>query len=85
MKRETGAVHSIRTARVARRLVDSRPHLPFQAENPTTRWIAVLLIVVPIIIHVYFNSGLAYMLMKALKVEHSVSLAGSPHWGEQLL
>jgi arsenite transporter len=49
----------------------------FQAENLTTRWVAVLLIAVPIIIQVYFNSGLAYMLMKVLKVEHSVAAPGA--------
>ncbi len=31
----------------------------FEAENLTQRWIAVLLIAVPIIIHVYCNSSLA--------------------------
>ena len=49
----------------------------FQAENLTTRWIAVLLIAVPIIIQVYFNSGLVYLLMKVLKVEHSVAAPGA--------
>jgi ACR3 family arsenite transporter len=49
----------------------------FQAENLTTRWIAVLLIAIPIIIQVYFNSGLAYLLMKTLKVEHSVASPGA--------
>jgi arsenite transporter len=49
----------------------------FQAENLTTRWIAVLLIAVPIIIQVYFNSGLVYALMKILKVEHNVAAPGA--------
>jgi ACR3 family arsenite transporter len=49
----------------------------FQAENLTGRWSAVLLIAVPIIIQVYFNSGLAYWLMKVLKVEHSVAAPGA--------
>jgi len=49
----------------------------FQAENLTARWIAVLLIAVPIIIQVYFNSGLAYLLMKTLRVEHSVAAPGA--------
>jgi ACR3 family arsenite transporter len=49
----------------------------FQSENLTTRWIAVLLIAVPIIIQVYFNSGLVYLLMKVLKVEHSVAAPGA--------
>jgi arsenite transporter len=49
----------------------------FQAENLTRRWIAVLLIAVPIIIQVYFNSGLAYGLMRLLRVEHSVASPGA--------
>jgi arsenite transporter len=49
----------------------------FQAENLTHRWIAVLLIAVPIIIQVYFNSGLAYFLMRLLRVEHSVASPGA--------
>jgi ACR3 family arsenite transporter len=49
----------------------------FQAQNLTGRWVAVLLIAVPIVIQVYFNSGLVYLLMKALKVEHSVAAPGA--------
>jgi len=49
----------------------------FQAENLTQRWFAVVLLAVPIVIQVYFNSGLAYLLMKALKVEHSVAAPGA--------
>jgi arsenite transporter len=49
----------------------------FQADNLTRRWIAVLLIAVPIIIQVYFNSGLAYLLMRALRVEHNVAAPGA--------
>jgi ACR3 family arsenite transporter len=49
----------------------------FQAQNLTGRWVAVVLIAVPIIIQVYFNSGLAYLLMKALKVEHNVAAPGA--------
>jgi len=49
----------------------------FQAENLTGRWLAVLLIAVPIIIQVYFNSGLAYLLMKWARVEHSVAAPGA--------
>ncbi len=49
----------------------------FQAENLTGRRLAVLLIAVPIVIQVYFNSGLAYLLMKALKVEHNVAAPGA--------
>jgi arsenite transporter len=49
----------------------------FQAENLTKRWFAVLLIAVPIIIQVYFNSGLAYLLMRLLRVEHNVASPGA--------
>jgi arsenite transporter len=49
----------------------------FQSKNLTTRWAAVLLLAVPIIIQVYFNSGLTYLLMRWLRVEHNVASPGS--------
>ena len=49
----------------------------FQSKNLTSRWVAVLLIAVPIIIQVYFNSGLTYLLMKWLRVEHNVAAPGA--------
>jgi ACR3 family arsenite transporter len=49
----------------------------FQSKNLTSRWLAVLLIAVPIIIQVYFNAGLTYLLMRRLRVEHSVAAPGS--------
>jgi len=49
----------------------------FQAENITTRSFHVLLIAVPILIQVYFNSSLAYGLMKLLKVRYSVAAPGA--------
>ena len=49
----------------------------FQSANLTHRWLAVLLIAVPIIIQVYFNSGLAYLLMRGLKVKHNVAAPGA--------
>jgi arsenite transporter len=49
----------------------------FQSENLTKRWLVVLLIAVPIIIQVYFNSGLAYLFMKGLRVEHNVAAPGA--------
>jgi ACR3 family arsenite transporter len=49
----------------------------FQAENLTKRWFAVLLIAVPIIIQVYFNSALAYLLMRRLRVQHNVASPGA--------
>ncbi len=49
----------------------------FQAENLTRRWLAVLLIAVPIIIQVYFNSSLVYLLMRWFKVPHNVASPGA--------
>jgi ACR3 family arsenite transporter len=49
----------------------------FQAENLTSRWFAVLLIAVPILIQVYFNSSLTYLLMRFFKVPHNVASPGA--------
>jgi ACR3 family arsenite transporter len=49
----------------------------FQAENLTTRWLAVLFLAVPILIQVYFNSTLAYLLMRKLHVPHNVAAPGA--------
>ncbi|PTY05946.1 arsenical-resistance protein [Opitutaceae bacterium EW11] len=49
----------------------------FQAENLTSRWFAVLLLAVPILVQVYFNSTLAYLLMRFFKVPHDVASPGS--------
>ncbi len=49
----------------------------FQAENITGRYLAVLLLAIPIIAQVYFNSGLTYMLMRFFKVPHNVAAPGS--------
>ena len=49
----------------------------FQSENITGRYFHVVLIAIPILIQVYFNSSLAYGLMKVLKVEHSVAAPGA--------
>lgn len=49
----------------------------FQADNITGRFFHVILIAVPITLQVYFNSSLAYGLMKLLKVEHSVAAPGA--------
>jgi arsenite transporter len=49
----------------------------FQAENLTTKWFAVLLLAVPILIQVYFNSTLAYLLMRFFKVPHNVASPGA--------
>ncbi|WP_414662526.1 ACR3 family arsenite efflux transporter [Horticoccus sp. 23ND18S-11] len=49
----------------------------FQAENILTNWIAVLLIAVPILIQVYSNAGLVYLLMRTFKVPHNVATPGA--------
>jgi len=49
----------------------------FQADNITGRLSHVLLIAVPITIQVYLNAGITYMLMKWLKVEHSIAAPGA--------
>jgi ACR3 family arsenite transporter len=49
----------------------------FQAENLLGKWSIVLLLMVPIIIQVYFNSGLTYLLMRRFRVPHNVAAPGS--------
>ncbi len=49
----------------------------FQAENITTRWFHVVLIAIPILIQVYFNSSLAYGLMKLFRVPYPVAAPGA--------
>ena len=49
----------------------------FQADNITGRLFHVFLIAVPITIQVYFNSSLAYGLMKWLKLPYSVAAPGA--------
>jgi len=49
----------------------------FQADNITGRWFHVLLIAVPILIQVYFNSALAYGLMKWFRVPHRIAAPGA--------
>jgi arsenite transporter len=49
----------------------------FQADNITARGFHILLIAVPILIQVYFNSSLTYGLMKWLKVPHNVASPGA--------
>lgn len=49
----------------------------FQADNITGRWFHVILIAVPILIQVYFNSALAYGLMWRFRIPHSVAAPGA--------
>jgi len=49
----------------------------FQADNLTGRFFHVVLIAIPILIQVYFNSGLAYALMRLFKIPHDVAAPGA--------
>jgi arsenite transporter len=49
----------------------------FQSKNLTHRWLAVLFLAVPIIIQVYSNSAITYLLMRMLRVEHKIAAPGS--------
>ncbi len=49
----------------------------FQAQNITTKTLHVALIAVPILIQVYFNSSLAYGLMRLFRVEYAVAAPGA--------
>jgi len=49
----------------------------FQADNITGRLFHVLLIAIPITIQVYFNSSLAYGLMKFLKIPFGIAAPGA--------
>jgi ACR3 family arsenite transporter len=49
----------------------------FQADNITSRYFHVVLIAVPILLQVYFNAGLAYSLMRLLRVPYNVAAPGA--------
>jgi ACR3 family arsenite transporter len=49
----------------------------FQADNITGKFLHVVLIAIPILIQVYFNSSLAYGLMRLFKVQHSIAAPGA--------
>jgi len=49
----------------------------FQSDNILGKPFHVFLIAIPILIQVYFNSSLAYGLMKVLKVRHNVAAPGA--------
>ncbi len=49
----------------------------FQADNITGKSWHVVLIAIPILVQVYFNSSLSYGLMKLLKVPHNVAAPGA--------
>lgn len=49
----------------------------FQADNITGRWLHVILIAIPLLIQVYFNSSLTYGLMRLFKVPHNIAAPGA--------
>ena len=49
----------------------------FQAENLITKWFAVILLAIPILLQVYFNSSLTFLLMRWFKVPHNVASPGA--------
>ncbi|HYV86274.1 MAG TPA: ACR3 family arsenite efflux transporter [Patescibacteria group bacterium] len=49
----------------------------FQADNLTSRFPHVLLIAIPILIQVYFTSGLVYGLMRWFRIPHNVAAPGA--------
>ena len=49
----------------------------FQAENLTTKWVAVILLAIPILVQVYFNSSLTYLMMRWFKVPQNIAAPGA--------
>lgn len=49
----------------------------FQGEVILSNWFNIILIAIPLIIQVYFNSGLAYGLAKYFKVPHNIASPGA--------
>lgn len=49
----------------------------FQAENILFNWTTVLLLAIPILIQVYFNASLTYVLMRLFGVRHAVATPGA--------
>ncbi len=49
----------------------------FQADNITGKFLNVVLIAIPILIQVYFNSSLTYGLMRLFKVEYAIAAPGA--------
>lgn len=49
----------------------------FQADNITGRFGHVILIAIPLVIQVYFNSSLTYLLMKVFGLAHNVAAPGA--------
>jgi arsenite transporter len=73
-ERFTAALHPVTVIALLATLVFI---FAFQADNITSRSFHILLIAIPILIQVYFNSSLTYGLMKLLKVPHNVASPGA--------
>jgi ACR3 family arsenite transporter len=73
-ERFTAALHPVTVLALLATLVCI---FAFQADNILSRSFHILLIAVPITIQVYFNSSLAYGLMKWLNVPHNVAAPGA--------
>lgn len=74
---ESAFLPFFRPVTVAALLVTLALIFAFQAENILANWAVVLLLAVPILIQVYFNSSLAYLLMRLFKVRHNVAAPGA--------
>lgn len=49
----------------------------FQGEVITSNWFSIVLIAIPILVQVYFNSTLAYSLARYFKVPHNIAAPGA--------
>jgi ACR3 family arsenite transporter len=58
-------------------VVVGREDLCLQSDNITGKFLHVILIAIPILIQVYFNSSLAYGLMKLFGVSYAVAAPGA--------
>jgi ACR3 family arsenite transporter len=74
---ETRLLPAFQPVTIAALLVTLVAIFAFQAENITSRALHVALIAVPILLQVYFNSGLTYGLMRLFQVPYAVAAPGA--------
>jgi ACR3 family arsenite transporter len=74
---ETGFLPKFRPVAILSLLAILTLIFSFQAQNILKNWTAVLLLAIPILIQVYFNSGLTYGLMRFFGVKHSIATPGA--------
>ena len=55
----------------------------FQGEQIIRQPMVIFFLAIPILIQVYFNSGLAYLLNRRFRVAHCVAGSLGSHWGQQ--